>query len=255
MSPERLVRKLLEDDTYLCERVVTLTSDGKTNMMSLYCLYTMWYDIGGGKKDYDTPVDVITPHKREVLVERSFAEFLAAMADLLVKTTLDAVADELENLEDEHLIPQRVVLRWVKENIPDLYPHIAAVDTDGPTVLLPSMHIIGYQNAIRLFNAPFWEEYAELYGGKKWAQITEALMHLHDSVKRAKGMKDIMFAIDRLYDMEHNTGSLVGKLPKNVAVSEQDLDLRASIRSVREFYPYVSSQVKKIIDACPRYKV
>lgn len=72
------------------------------------------------------------------------------------------------------------------------------------------------------------EEYWDVgYGGKPWAQITEGWMRL----QRAKTQEDQIVAIDHIYDLQHNSGSVFDKL---AGYYQTDIDYRRYTNTVDE---------------------
>jgi len=67
-----------------------------------------------------------------------------------------------------------------------------------------------------------------------------------------KTLQELCLAIDNIYDLEHNTGSIFSKNElEHLFVSKETLDERAKIQSVVQFYSKCSNFVKKIIKANP----
>jgi hypothetical protein len=111
----------------------------------------------------------------------------------------------------------------------------------------------GWTDLIKIFSAPFWSKYADEYGGTKWAHICKCTMQLLDAIKNGSPL-DIIHTLDKVMDLHHNNGSLltpskVGKM----AIDQHVLDIRARLRSVEDFLPYVSTQVKNLIIGSKNY--
>ena len=246
-------------DNLLVERQYTLPSNGDLLMMDLFALYTLWWSEGSGRAAYgrmghnDSDVTVGS-HGRAAAINYAFEECLATATRVLLHDARCAIHDELTDIIDETLIPTDELIKWCVGR-----PRIAWIimrDVNGKSTKsdeflqagmaqLPPFAEIGYDNAIEMFSCPLWVEYAELFGGPLWVKITEAVKNL-DAHKDASP-KDLMFWIDRLYDMEHNTGRLGEKLSPRSRVSTKALDLRARLTTAKDFLPYVSDQVKRLI--------
>ncbi len=87
----------------------------------------------------------------------------------------------------------------------------------------------------------------DAYGGQQWYRIAALTQELKD----AKQTKDEVFRIDQLYDIQHNTGKLLVKIPE-LDVSEKLLTIRAALADPRDFAPYISPQCGKILTAFAR---
>ena len=85
------------------------------------------------------------------------------------------------------------------------------------------------------------------YGGHKWFEICE----LWRKLKASKTIKNEVFYIDRFYDIEHNTGALLDKVPA-LWVPKADLNARFLVRDPREFIPHVSADCRKLTVAVTR---
>jgi hypothetical protein len=134
-----------------------------------------------------------------------------------------------------------VVVDWFKEN--DMMPKLAKAYNGGKGGIWFS--VFDYGDTLDILSAPFWEQYANLYGGDKWVTITETTRQLDNAIRREK-VQNLMNAFVKFMDLEHNTGSLYSKL-KRMKVSKETLDLRAGFRSAEDFKPHVSPQVAKLI--------
>lgn len=243
----------------LVERQYTLPSNGEILLYDLTALYTLWWAEGSGRAAYNRmghkDQDVtIAPHARAKAIDYAFEECLATATRVLLHDARCAIHDELTDFIDETLIPTDEILAWAK-NRPKIL-HIIMRDVNGaPTksteflragmAQLPPFTDIGYDTACEIFSCPLWGKYADMFGGPLWAKITTAVKTL-DAHKDASP-KDLMFYIDRLYDLEHNTGTLGEKLSPRSRVSKKALDTRARLTTAKEFLPYVSDFVKRLI--------
>jgi len=235
LSPINKRRKLLIESQYV------YPSSGDKAIMDLYALYALWWELGGGKTAYDQAETNIRSHKVRERINRYFEEALAVISSVLLDETKDAIADEAENIFDEYLIPSTEVVKWFKSNA--LLPKLAKAYNDGSGDVW--FNVFDYGETIHILSAPFWEEYANLYGGKKWSVITQVTKELDNAIRRDNTLA-LMHTFDKFMDLEHNTDSLYSKL-KRMKVSKETLDLRAGFRSPKDFAPYVSDQVKKLI--------
>lgn len=261
-------RKFLQEFTY------RLPASGDLVMYDWYTLYTLWWKIGAGKQTYGYTQDRPVTSRREDVVNSTFEEATRQLANRLVLAIQDAIYEEMENAADEFLIPDEVWHSYAELGHPfstfDQVTRKHAGDTQGEVIKGKAKRGYGdadveeevffgerrlpprdqffkhfsYQDCVKLFSAKFWEEHADAYGGKAWARITEALIELHDAVKRGK-LKELIMVIDKIYDLQHNTGSLLSKT--NLNVSKSALDYRAQARTLKDFASKVSPPVNKLI--------
>lgn len=97
------------------------------------------------------------------------------------------------------------------------------------------------------FNNINW---AGAMGGKAWGAGAIALLKLMDA-KKNMDTEDLNHIIDHIYDLQHNTGSLLNKGP--MYVTDTDLNRRYKITNVARFIPYVSSLIKDLIIRYQKY--
>jgi len=229
----------------LVESQYSFPSSGDKAIMDLYALYALWWELGGGKAAYNYQDTNVRNHKVVARVDRYFEEALVTISNMLLQEAKEAIADEGEHIFDEILFsnydgekPLNEIVLWFKENnlmykMKEIYDGAKWFD------------VFDYNQTINIFSAPFWR-HASLYGGDKWAAITQAVKELDNAIRR-EDISKLMGSFDKLMDIEHNTGNLYSKLNR-MKVSKNTLDLRAGFRSVKEFQPYVSDQVSKLIN-------
>ena len=82
------------------------------------------------------------------------------------------------------------------------------------------------------------------YGGARWGEAVTALIKLLKS-RDNNDLDGMNQAIDHIYDLQHNSGSLLNKGP--MYVTNDDLNRRFKITDVTRFIPFVSSLVKTMI--------
>lgn len=225
----------------LIEALYVYPSSGDKAIMDVYALYALWWELGGGKSSYGYAETSIRNERVREKVDRAFEEALTVISNKLLQETKEAIADEAENIFDEHLIPSREVVAWFKQN--NLLPKLQKAYNNGQGGNW--FGTFSYDETIQILGAPFWEEHANLYGGKKWSSITEVTKQLDNAIRR-ENVQSLLSTFDKFMDLEHNTGSLYSKL-NQMKVSKETLDLRAGFQSVQDFLPYVSDQVKKLI--------
>lgn len=236
LPPVNRRRKMLLEAQYI------YPSSGDKAIMDIYALYALWWKIGGGREGTVYGDAEIRNHKVREKINRYFEEALVVIANKLLNETKDAIADEAENIFDEHLIPSKVIVEWFKEN--GMLPKLAKAYNGGKGGVW--FDVFNYGDTAHILSAPFWEEYANLYGGKKWSIITDATIHLDNAIRR-ENVNHLMNTFDKFMDLEHNTGSLYSKL-NQMKVSKETLDLRAGFRSPKDYQPHVSEQVSRLIN-------
>jgi hypothetical protein len=239
----------------LVESQYVFPSSGDKAIMDLYALYTLWFELGGGKSAYGYEETNIRNFKLTERVKRYFEEALAVVCKIILEETKQAIAEEADYVFDNVLFspekareagvnPLKEIVLWFKEA--GMLRKFQTTYHDGLNVAEDWFKEFDYNETIAVFNAPFWR-HANLYGGKKWADITEVTKDL-DAAYRRGNEKDLMYNLDKFMDLEHNTGSLFTKLDK-MKVENNTLNKRAGFRSAQEFLPYVSPQVAGLIKA------
>ena len=88
------------------------------------------------------------------------------------------------------------------------------------------------------------------FGGPKWGEGAISLLKLIN-FKKNLTPEDMNHIIDHIYDLQHNTGSLLNKGP--MFISEKDLNRRYKITDITRFLPYVSPVIKNIILRYQKY--
>ena len=91
-------------------------------------------------------------------------------------------------------------------------------------------------------------EWPDDYGGNSWAGICDGWLRLY----KAKTVSDLYVAIDHIYDLQHNTGSVFNKVEKylkdKVGINwlAKALNLKAKIKNIHTILPMCSSDMRKI---------
>jgi hypothetical protein len=88
------------------------------------------------------------------------------------------------------------------------------------------------------------------YGGERWGAGAVALLKLSHA-KKNLSTEDMNHIIDHIYDLQHNTGSLLNKGP--MYISDTDLNRRYKITDVARFIPFVSPIIRDMILRYHRY--
>lgn len=94
-------------------------------------------------------------------------------------------------------------------------------------------------------------DWSESYGGTKWASIVDGYFRL----KNATNPNSLIIAIDHVYDLQHNNGSIFTKVKdygkdfdngKDFTWIKKALDYKRDLRSARGLLPKVSSSMNKL---------
>lgn len=98
--------------------------------------------------------------------------------------------------------------------------------------------------AKKIFLMPIW---ASQYGGKPWADICQAWLDLHSAKTNIK----IRSAIDRIVDLQHNTGTLFNKLSSYTIENRYDwikefLDIKTKSTNPYTLLNFCSPKMKQI---------
>jgi hypothetical protein len=106
---------------------------------------------------------------------------------------------------------------------------------------------ITYEDMYNGFRNLIWHP---LYGGWRWADILKLALDLEKRMA-SMSLKDLVVEIDKIYDLQHNTESLLNK--GRWWVLKFMLDKRYSAKSIESFIRYVSPTVKSLIIANREY--
>lgn len=87
-------------------------------------------------------------------------------------------------------------------------------------------------------------EWGGAYGGPRWGAGAIALLKLMKA-KKTENPEDLSHIIDHIYDLQHNTGSLLNKGP--MYVSDKDLNRRFRTTHIARFLPFVSPIIRQVI--------
>lgn len=234
----------------------------KTAMYDLYALYAMWYAKGGGRTAYaggGFEQGAPTNELRRERIEDMFEASLMSQAQMLINMLIKAIPAELSAMYDEHLVDWKLVERDLAGN-PSMYERVDQLrQTAVPKSLYDPAADMTFQKAVwaeftvmeihKLFCLPLWKDpQCDQYGGQKWAQIVETFGRLIEAYK-AHVPKTLMYWVDRVYDLEHNNGSIMSKAPKSRRVSKEDLDYRANAK-LDDFMKVTSPIVAQMIPSC-----
>ena len=110
-----------------------------------------------------------------------------------------------------------------------------------PDLDLANLQIVA-KLGVKLFNTKV-VRWAEDYGGKPWQLACEAWLHLDT----ATTLNHMSVWIDRIYDLQHNTGNLLNKNPEYDGHWVQHLlDLKFNAQDPRDLIPFASPRMRTI---------
>jgi hypothetical protein len=105
---------------------------------------------------------------------------------------------------------------------------------------------LSLSDVAELYRHDIWGENSA-YGGDAWGDGMEHAMDLEKFARvnfwDNKTMEKIAFQIDKIYDLNHNTGNLLNK--GRMHVSDTDLNRRAKMTDIARMVPYVSQPVRQ----------
>jgi hypothetical protein len=255
------LREVIISMENLDEATYRLPGSGRMAFYDLYALSALQWMIGGGKAQQGYADPNIVPERRREIIEGAFDACVRDLAARMVDDIKLLAYDEAESAVDEYLVAPHAFNAWLQnEASPRLrqafIPREKGEDGEQlwdlaePSIFWSNA---GFPGAMQLFAAPFWAADADQYGGPRWADIVQVAMRLLRSIKEHDPALRMMLLVDRLFDIEHNTGSLFSKSVSTIKVGKADLDRRASIRTVVEFLPLVSPFVRNIIQSSRNY--
>lgn len=255
---------LLDINSHYLEKVYStlnevsyrMPSSGEMAFADFYTLYQLWFMYGSGKSAYgykseSNPI----PSKLSVRIDRMFEESAIQLGKKLSEKSLEAIYSEMENIVDEYVIPDQRSLKSYLERNNIILP---TSPTTGEMVLPNEREFwskYGLSGAYKMFDYPGWvNPQSDLYGGKRWVGIVVAVQQLVIAWKNDRGkntVKNIAYAIDKLLDIEHNTGMLGDKLGP-LSISKEWLNKRFAARTFDDHIklgtsPMVTGMVRAVL--------
>ena len=210
-----------------------------TSFWDFYALYLLYFKVEGWQGKYSS--GTITNEARVKLIREAFWASTVDQAYRLGNILMRASAEELDSVFDEYIIPQDEVKKWGMDN-PALYEKLQSIKGQKPASFWETLTISDFE---RIFRARFWRsDLSDLYGGPPWVKIVGALGNLIENLK-GKDVDSLAIAVDTVYDLEHNTGSIITKFKS--PITKATLDKRAAMGSLEEFMPLVSQTVRNLI--------
>ena len=204
------------------------------------------------KDDIDYASSVLLPHLKKHMLDALFFCICAELKyfpQLTVKDNSEKVFDKHEVLYTYYKLRSPewkdppVLVEPRKSPGPDrnelhLRSWRAAIQAIKNTGLSKDFFIRGAYDAFSKKNK--WDRQ---YGGEPWQNICKAWERL----SAAKNYNEISVAVDHVYDLQHNTGFALNKIPEyNGSWIKSSLDHKAQAKNIRELIPFCSSDMKKL---------
>ncbi len=180
-----------------------------------YALNEIWFRTLGAA-EYGYPVTRILPFAKEQAINQTFKNKVEALKNQVIHALEQSVRGEIMHWGCE-THDERGGVRSNKQSFWGDYEVVP-----GTSIFDKMNARIGYDNnwgysqrkeffsklpleAIHsMYALKIWYRH---YGGKRWAEATRLLIQLKDS----KTLKDDIYLIDRIFDLQHNTGFILNK--------------------------------------------
>ncbi len=208
---------------------------------NFYVLNELYFNLAGGLEEYG--------YARSIFISGRAEEKIKETALRDIPAFYLAVVDALERSVRSEI---RYGLKWKKDE--NLKKAILKAGLSLKAFKSYRRHNIPLDVAKFLFSQEYL--YESGYGGLLWAKATEALIE----AKKARTYSEMVYHTDRILDMQHNNGFLLDKTEFEVLThcpdeDEDDwnnhLDIRAAVRSIKDFEKHVSFYVRKLL--IPQY--
>jgi hypothetical protein len=135
----------------------------------------------------------------------------------------------------------------------DASTHEFKVDISGSRVFnMVKKHFANIDKFMNVAKVLFLKaDWSESYGGQKWAGIVDGYFRL----KSATNTNSLIVAIDHIYDLQHNNGSIFTKVKdygkdveggKDFGWIRQALDYKRDLKSSKDLLKKVSSSMNKL---------
>lgn len=170
-----------------------------------YVMNEVWFRTVGAAH-YGYPVTKILPHRKEKVIHETFIKRVENLKTQIVSALEASVRKEINHW----IYSVREYFGEKRDEKGDGVPH-----TSHYYVACKRFGLSYQPKASKLKRLPletiremyFTRCWCEDYGGSKWGEATELLIQL----KASKTVKDDVYLIDRILDMQHNTGFILNK--------------------------------------------
>jgi len=209
---------------------------------------------GEVKEDVDHAVQVLVPYLRQNLLDATFlsicAEIRHSLTELPEWKQLARKMPMMFDYARNYLSKHAGMLRHTGEP----YPVRGNSKSYDDSVVAALRTIRDRQsskrefvfNCRKMFASGGW---SADYGGRPWAGICDAWIRLHDTNPGDPSANFV--SIDHLFDMQHNTGTVLNKV-KEYAIDggyswlSRGLDNKAKVSSIRLLLPNCSSDMQRL---------
>jgi len=170
-----------------------------------YTLNEIWFKTVG-RTEYGYAETKILPFKKERVIDDTFREKVAAVKAEVIGALEYSVRREIRHWGD-HVSFSAGAKFCDDVRVNGTSNYDRANIKVGFTVEHPTyknLIALPLESISTLFFANCWDRQ---YGGKKWGIATDFLIKL----KASKNIKDDIFLIDRIFDLQHNCGFILNK--------------------------------------------
>jgi len=223
----------------------SLPQNGTAAMFDFYALYSLWNAIGSGKvnnsEEEILPNYVtITNRRREEVINHAMADCTRQLGKAVLEGLKFSIYSELEHAFTNEMV-------WWNGQYPELDIKMKSYKSKPVSQLDKTFSI---EEAYLIYKYGAW---LEGYGGEQWAKVIDAYHHLEKNLN--SNLQSLIVAIDRIYDMQHNTGFVLDKTWLNV--DQNNLDVRHHMRSPEGFLhsKAISPYVRNLIASALNYPV
>lgn len=174
-----------------------------------YTLNEIWFRTMGAQ-EYGYPVTKILPYAKEKAIDETFKSKVALLKRQIIEALELSVRGEIKHWGFETRETEGAKLDEYNQYIPGtsifdrLCNQIGYDQEDSWKRRCSFLAKLPLETIRTLFFAKCWYRG---YGGKRWGEATDLLIQL----KNSKNIKDDVYLIDRIFDLQHNTGFVLNK--------------------------------------------
>jgi len=220
-------------------QLITVKSDAVIKMFfDFYVLNEIWFKLVAKDVIYGYKTDTIIPFRRESVLNEAFLEICEKLKFLMVNSLEWSVRREcrhfniygpLGTLISRKSLKKLMIkaishndqkdIKKIKEEINARKQHNSFIKKNKPWSKCSL-------EAIR--EAFMMEGWDSEFGGVKWGEGTNYLIKL----KESKSIKDDIFYIDRIFDLQHNNGFILNKTCFEALENLCLIDLNPKIKTI-----------------------
>lgn len=212
----------------------------------IYALNELYFRLAGGDEDYGYVRNHFGSFRAEMKIREAYEslipKFHAAIIDALERSVRSEIRYGTFSYLSKHLLKtSKPVQEHLSRKGLSFEVYRKSRRTNMPLNMVAEVF-----SCDRLW--------ATHYGGPPWAKATSTLIE----AKKAKTLKDMFFWVDRILDLQHNSGFILDKTEFHRLVTDKTnpededdwrthLDIRAELTTIKHFEPYVSFSVRKLM--------